>query len=958
MLRAGLARHGCPLLNLEALTPEELAFHIVRTMRPDDRRRTIRSAEGAFRIRRLCERLDLETGPLLKRSAFRVHAAVEELRASGVEPDEVRAAAERGHERDLASLLSAWETHLRNEHLRDRADVLRTAVDAATEFAERRVPELVAILDRVRVTDVEKSIIRRVAGGAGRVQRVGVLGIAWPRDRAVHVLSDWPGPDARPEPDSSGMDSVQTIVATERREEIRSVLSDIVERGIPFSDVEVAFTSAEPYRAELRAACSRYRVPLAETGPGVITETRLGAAVRAALRWAADGYASSHLIGLLRGGYLRVSRQRSVEIASVLDRFPVSFAASARPDVRKRLKERAREEHVKSEILDDAFDLMDALRRLVPAGGEDPASGIYRFVDGFIREMAPPEAGDDRSASDRGGAVRGAATPDDETASGIRRELEFLETGAIGPSSGASTGRDSQPAFADVPAAAAFALQILERTSGNRRENTGGLAVTPLEDAGFGRVEHVYVVGLDDQASAAGRLPDSLLTDAFRSRLRERTGRGPLVDERTAVDILIADVTARHPGRVTLCRSLYDVAEDRPLFPGPGFARVSAHGTAGRSKDTRGIMLDLTDEVLARASSTPAEFAGLLFEHVEAGLRAAEARRSTEWSAFDGVVPVRPHMLPGSHSPSALEDLAACPYRYFLKYILEVRPQESQDPDEWMTVRDRGQLLHTLFERHALRRMDGKADLGDGDVAWMADEASRLLDRFSASNPPPHEGIREEAHRAIVSVASVYLHSERENEDRKPHAAEFRFSSGNHADAPAVAFPMEDGEDMLLTGRVDRIDVDDDGRLVVTDFKTGSRRGLRDSDLRKLDLTLQWAIYAWMVGRHFDRSVSTSGYLFTSERELGLRREAAPPPADALRAVLASMTRQMNAGFFARNANPNGDPCRFCDYRPVCGDLRRRRDEMRAKACRSVQDEDEFASIIEDWNGFSRRYCS
>lgn len=932
MIRAALARQGCPLVNVEALTPAELARHVVRTMQPDDRRRMISRSEGAFLVRRLTANLDPETAELMSGAAFPLWSAVQELRASGVAPSDVARAARRPHEKVLAELHANCEAYMADHHLRDAADILLEAIRLADEFAERRAPELVAVLDGVRVGQQEERLIRAISGAAGRFVRTGIGNSDWPSDRAAVVLADWPVAGGRKSgeifPGTSG-----TILAGERREEVASVLSDIVRRGLSFDDVEIAFTSVEPYRSEIRAACRRYGIPFSEAGLQPLVETRTGASVVAALRWVAAGYPVDGLVSMLRLGYIRPSRGHAVDISAVLDRFPVSLAEAARPAIRDRLIERARQEYVDVGHLLDAFRMMDALRKIVPGGARGTGAGLLRFVESFLRDHACADA------------------RTDEAASLVLRELAFLG------------GPDAESGFKDETSAASFAVKVLERLSVRIGPDGGGLSIVKLEDAGFSRASHVYVVGLDDQSCADRQQEDSLLTDSFRSRLHEVAGRGPLAEKPVFVTLLLGDLEASRPGGVTRCRALYDIALDRPLFPiALGRAEDDTDEKRTAAAPVGPDILDLTDGFLADPTGTTPEYAGALFENIERGRLATAARKSTSWTAFDGVVSTDegdlPDLLPDTHSPSALEALAACPYRYFLRYVLRVPVLESRDPDEWMSASDRGRILHTLFERHARRRMSEGAASRDEESSWLSAEVRDLLDEFTAVNPPPHDAFLEEARREIEAACAVYMHAEHENGDREPQAAEFRFGTDDDADAPPLEMAMSGGATLALTGRVDRIDLTPDGGLIVTDFKTGKRRGLSESDLRKLDTKLQWAVYARLARDHFGRAVEASGYLFTSSSELGLRREAAPPPDEELDRILGEMFSRVEAGFFARNANPNGDPCSYCDFRSVCGDLRARRDEMRVKSCASVEAGDRHAPLVETWNAFSPRNCS
>ena len=84
--------------------------------------------------------------------------------------------------------------------------------------------------------------------------------------------------------------------------EIRAVLRDVLERGISLDEVEIAYTSGDPYRFLLLDAVERWELP-ADFAAGVpAARTRPGRALAAFLAWVRDGQDGVDLARSLRCG--------------------------------------------------------------------------------------------------------------------------------------------------------------------------------------------------------------------------------------------------------------------------------------------------------------------------------------------------------------------------------------------------------------------------------------------------------------------------------------------------------------------------------------------------------------------------------------------------------------------------------------------------------------------------------
>ena len=93
--------------------------------------------------------------------------------------------------------------------------------------------------------------------------------------------------------------------------------------------------------------------------------------------------------------------------------------------------------------------------------------------------------------------------------------------------------------------------------------------------------------------------------------------------------------------------------------------------------------------------------------------RRMAVRHSAEFTEFDGYVPEAGQMLDPSapenvFSVTELEKAAECPFRFFLKRGLGVRPvdERERDKDIWLDPLTRGSELHELYAALLRRTRD------------------------------------------------------------------------------------------------------------------------------------------------------------------------------------------------------------------------------------------------------------
>ncbi|MGZ8441288.1 MAG: PD-(D/E)XK nuclease family protein, partial [Candidatus Deferrimicrobiaceae bacterium] len=202
-----------------------------------------------------------------------------------------------------------------------------------------------------------------------------------------------------------------------------------------------------------------------------------------------------------------------------------------------------------------------------------------------------------------------------------------------------------------------------------------------------------------------------------------------------------------------------------------------------------------------RAGKEPPATAGVPWDRV-CGILAAWAARSAGGEIFPGPG-IR--VARAVHSASALEELARCPYRYFLRRILRLDPAE--EPEEALSLSpvELGEIAHDMLR---LLGRDAAAGKGWGDVAAAA---RRSVDRFGRENPTGLPGLFRIRCRGVERDVARLVEWER---GREAQRAGWRVDRVEEPFSLPAAPPLP-----AFHGRVDRIDRGPAGEARVVDYK-------------------------------------------------------------------------------------------------------------------------------------------
>ncbi len=211
----------------------------------------------------------------------------------------------------------------------------------------------------------------------------------------------------------------------------------------------------------------------------------------------------------------------------------------------------------------------------------------------------------------------------------------------------------------------------------------------------------------------------------------------------------------------------------------------------------------------------------------------------------------------GEHvfSVSQLETYARCPFSFFMERILRVH--EVRAPEAMLDQRLRGVMLHEILRRFHQERADRLVTEPPDDAARqrMAELAEAVFEAEAWRNitAPPGVMRAELAHIKAQLQRYLTIMAGWETAPWRPthFEASFGYTDGDAGDASELAEPFElrdadNGESLLLAGRIDRIDAGEDGVRII-DYKSGAPPQPADMDA---GVSLQLPLYALAVSEY------------------------------------------------------------------------------------------------------------
>ena len=499
------------------------------------------------------------------------------------------------------------------------------------------------------------------------------------------------------------------------------------------------------------------------------------------------------------------------------------------------------------------------------------------------------------------------------------------------------------------------------------RRRYGQVFVGSIDEARGRAFDFVFLPGLAEGLFPRRALEDPLLLDQYRDNLNSKLDTQK---QRTARErMLLRSAAAAATAKLVVSYPRMDVTQARARVPS-FYALEVVRAAEGRLPSLREFEkraaksapsrlewpapahpemaiddaeYDLASLRLARGKSS-ARYLMEVNESLAQSLRTRWRRWETSWSNADGIVNadeatrkvLATHLLTQrSYSPSALQHFAACPYRFLLQAIFQLRPREAPIPLEQMDPLTRGALFHSVqFELfRALKEID-LLPVTPGRLPRALDIADRVLDRVAARfeedlAPAIPRVWKSEVEDVRIDLRGWLKQIGDAQYDWRPIHFELAFGlrDADHHDPRSVKHEAVIFKGIRLRGSIDLVERHATRNILrVTDHKTGKAPASRPQYVGG-GAILQPLLYALAAEQVLEQPVESGGLFYCTQR--GEFSQVTIPvdnqSRDRLERVLATIGHAIEEGFLP--AAPQRGACALCDYRPVCGPY----EEQRAK---------------------------
>ena len=326
-------------------------------------------------------------------------------------------------------------------------------------------------------------------------------------------------------------------------------------------------------------------------------------------------------------------------------------------------------------------------------------------------------------------------------------------------------------------------------------------------------------------------------------------------------------------------------------------------------------------------------------------LRNRYSRWGAKWTQADGLwgrdevtakILKSQHPRERAYSPTALQQFAACPYRFYLHGLIRLRRRERFEPLEQMDPLTRGSLYHqvqfellTLLKDRRLLPMQGRRHDPEyvETLHRLTDQClDAVAERYEEELAPAIPRVwRSEVENLKLDLRG-WIRARLAAAEQEPWVpTRFELAFGLRADDAHDPESSEQEVEIAggrrLRGSVDLVEEDPQHRtLRITDHKTGRPRRPKG---RRLYVAggelLQPLLYSLVVEGLLDRPVE-SGRLYYATRRGGyqvLEAHLDEEARDIVDLFFQTVEGHLERGFLP--AAPAEGACKFCDFRLVCG---------------------------------------
>ncbi|HEY1956274.1 MAG TPA: PD-(D/E)XK nuclease family protein [Polyangiaceae bacterium] len=489
---------------------------------------------------------------------------------------------------------------------------------------------------------------------------------------------------------------------------------------------------------------------------------------------------------------------------------------------------------------------------------------------------------------------------------------------------------------------------------------------TPDEARGM-EFDVVFAPGLAEKMFPQKVIEDPILPDAVRAGTPLTKNEDRSAAERLALRLAVGAASRRFVASYPRL----DVEQARPRTPSfyaleliraaegvlPGFddlARRSASASvrigwpaplhARDAIDEAEYDLAILERLLQRPAAETVGAARYLLganPHLGRALRfRAERWNNLRWYRSDGLVhpsaeshqALRAHDLSArSFSPTALQNFAACPYRFLLQAVHRLAPREEPAPLEDIDPLQRGSMMHeSMYETLVALRDQKLLPVTHANLpaarAVLERATTEVAARYADDLKPAIPRVWDDGIARIRADLAEWLRrltTEDSEVGWTPTSFELSFGLKElrgQQDPLSTLEPIDLECGIKLRGSIDLVERRErDGWLRATDFKSGKVRA-DDETIIGGGKTLQPVLYALAIEKRFPGATIWGGRLYycTSAGDYrSIPIPLGPEAREEAKLVADTIHDAIDRGFLP--ASPAKGECQWCDYQRVCG---------------------------------------
>ncbi|WP_447983238.1 PD-(D/E)XK nuclease family protein [Nitrospira sp. Nam74] len=742
----------------------------------------------------------------------------------------------------------------------------------------------------------------------------------------------------------------------------KDILGLVEERGYAFEEIGVVARTLTGYETLLPRIFDQHAIPFKSTMARPVSEFPLAKACLQLLDLRVSGFRRDRVIELLSSPFLRLS---SVCPSHVTPRHDVWDVATRRLGITKGMDEWTRlTKYLERDLpLRDDGDgelvgpriscrhiqnLWAAVSALASSLQSVPDSGTWEEYSEHVQKLC------DEWLDARGGGPDGQANVTDQLMECVTQALvELRWLSAI----------TREVTLVDFTAA--FHRLMEETLVPMASSQSGGVQVFDAMAARGASFRALYIVGLNEKV-----FPRHIREDAF---LRDRTRRFLEVDLGFKIQEKLAGYDEEKLLFTLLCRSakeqltlLYQRTDEagRSLLPSAYLADVQRAVGTGEQVVPRRLTTKFESTPQYHPDRlTPSELAtkfllmrrvprGLLKEGYEAGhvvARALPALSSLDGAeqrlgAYDGITgPLESAwqmMQLSGASPTALQEYATCPFRYFAKQVLRLRPLTVPESIDQIGPAELGALAHNILRR-CLQALTAQGyfshettSIDPMDVLGQA--AREEFARFADSHPVGYLLVWRLHQERLLTLLRDALREDLAEMARKGwEPVLFEEEMVGKLNVPLSGMPVEPTE-ILIAGRLDRVDWSPSQnayRIIDYKFKTSRHPDTLDKNLPMgatratrlqppLYLTMADALRTRMPGGSTETTCRGVWFYYLAPAwHTSLRQASFPGDAwnsSITPSILQAITHVLSGIRSGRFFIYASGSCDRCDYRLLC----------------------------------------